>query len=49
MIFSIYSVNEQIKKGFLIIDGGIRIGLCGNVVSENGEVKTISNFFFTQH
>ena len=42
--FSIYSVNEQIKKGFLIIDGGIRIGLCGNVVSENNEVKTISNF-----
>ena len=42
--FSIYSVNEQIKQGYLIIDGGIRIGLCGTVVSNNHEIKTISNF-----
>ena len=41
---SIYSVNEQLKKGFLIIDGGIRIGLCGNVVSENGNIITQNNW-----
>ena len=42
--FSIYSVNEQIKRGFLVLDGGVRIGLCGNIVSENNEIKTITNF-----
>ena len=41
---SIYSVNEQIKKGFIITDDGIRLGLGGNVVEENGKVKTITNF-----
>ncbi len=41
---SIYAVNEQIKKGFLIVEGGIRIGLCGNVVSEHGQILTITNF-----
>lgn len=42
--FSIYSVNEQIKRGFLVIDGGVRIGLCGTVVSDDNQVKTITNF-----
>ena len=41
---SIYSVNEDIKKGFITVSGGIRIGLCGDVVSENNIVKTIKNF-----
>lgn len=42
--FSIYSVNEQIKKGFLVTSGGIRIGLGGDVVKENGNIRTITNF-----
>lgn len=41
---SIYSVNEQIKKGFIIIDGGIRIGLCGNVLKENNQIITQNNW-----
>ena len=41
--YSIYSVNEQIKKGYLMVEGGIRIGICGEVVLD-GEVKTIKNF-----
>ena len=41
---SIYSVNEQIKNGFLTIDGGIRIGIGGTAVFEKGELKTIKNF-----
>jgi stage III sporulation protein AA len=41
---SIYAVNEQIKKGYLTISGGIRIGLSGTAVCENSEVKTIKNF-----
>ena len=41
--FSMYSVNEQLKQGFLTVDGGIRIGVCGEVVIENNNIKTIKN------
>ena len=42
--FSIYSVNEELKQGYLIMDGGERIGVCGTMILENGKVKTISSF-----
>ncbi len=38
--YSIYAVNEQIKNGYIALSGGVRIGLCGEVV----EGKTIKNF-----
>ncbi len=41
---SIYSVNEQIKKGFIVTDDAIRIGIGGNLVEENGHIKTMTNF-----
>lgn len=41
---SIYSVNEQIKKGFIVTQGGVRIGIGGDMVEENGNIKTMSNF-----
>lgn len=41
---SIYSVNEQIKKGFIVTDEAIRIGIGGNLVEENGHIKTMTNF-----
>lgn len=41
--YSVYAVNEQIKKGYIMVDGGIRIGLVGEVVYD-GEIKTINNF-----
>lgn len=41
---SIYSFNEEIKQGFVTLQNGARIGLCGEVVIENGQVKTIKNF-----
>ena len=42
--FSIYAVNEQIKNGYLMLENGIRIGLCGNFVIENKEIRTITNW-----
>lgn len=36
--YSPYSVNEEMKKGFITIDGGFRIGLCGEVVVENEKI-----------
>ena len=41
---SIYAVNNQIQKGFITIAGGIRIGVCGSLVVENGQIITINNF-----
>lgn len=42
--YSIYSVSEQIKNGYITMSNGVRIGLCGNVIEENGQVKTITNW-----
>lgn len=41
---SIYSVNEQIKEGFITISGGVRIGLAGTLVEEAGNIITLKNF-----
>lgn len=40
---SIYAYNEQIKECYITTDSGIRIGLCGLVVYNNGQVSTIKN------
>lgn len=41
---SIYSVNEQIKLGFVMSEGGIRIGLAGTLVVDDNQIKTIRDF-----
>lgn len=40
---SVYAFNENIKKGFLTFENGIRIGLGGECVFENDSIKTIKN------
>jgi stage III sporulation protein AA len=37
--FSFYMLDEQLKRGYITIAGGHRIGLAGRVVLENGEIK----------
>lgn len=34
-----YAVQEQLRAGFLTFPGGIRVGVCGNVVVQNGRVS----------
>lgn len=41
--YSIYSVNEQIRRGYIMITGGVRIGICGEIAGD-GAIKTIKNF-----
>ncbi len=41
---SIYSVNEQIKKGYIVTRKGVRIGIAGSVIEEKNVIKTITNF-----
>lgn len=40
---SVFSHNEEIKQGFLTIETGMRLGLAGEIVVDNGEVSTIKN------
>ena len=42
--FSVYSINEELKKGFIVLKGGERLGISGTLVVENGEIKTLNNF-----
>lgn len=41
---SIYSYEEQIKRGFITVNSGVRIGLCGEFVIKDDAVFTIKNF-----
>lgn len=42
--YSVYSVEEQIKKGFLTAENGERIGLAGEYVFEKGQPFALRNF-----
>lgn len=41
--YSLYAVNEQLKQGFITIRGGVRIGICGELVIEKDYISTIKN------
>lgn len=39
--FSIYTLEEELKRGYITIEGGHRVGLAGKVILEQGKVKAI--------
>ena len=41
--YSVYSIEEQIKQGFITAKGGVRLGLAGEYVMENGKSLAIRN------
>lgn len=38
---SLYAIQNDINNGFVVIRGGHRIGICGEVVLQGGEIKNI--------
>lgn len=40
---SIYAIQNDINNGFVVIKGGHRVGICGEVVLQDGEIKNIKN------
>lgn len=38
---SIYALEEELKRGYITITGGHRVGLAGKVITEKGKVKAI--------
>lgn len=41
---SLYAYNESLINGYLTLNNGIRVGLCGYVVANDEKVATIKNF-----
>ncbi|MBS4191240.1 stage III sporulation protein AA [Bacillus sp. FJAT-49705] len=39
--FSIYTLEEELRRGYITIEGGHRVGLAGKVILEAGNVKAI--------
>ncbi|BDR72763.1 stage III sporulation protein AA [Clostridium tetani] len=39
--YSIYAYDDEIKQGYITINGGHRVGICGKCVVEGEKVKTI--------
>lgn len=42
--YSVYSIEEEIRKGFITAKTGERLGLAGEYVFDNGKVLAIRNF-----
>jgi stage III sporulation protein AA len=42
--YSLYAFEEEIRKGFITLPGGHRVGLTGRAVTEAGAVKTLKHF-----
>lgn len=38
---SLYALEEELKRGYITVSGGHRVGIAGKVVLERGEVKAI--------
>ncbi len=41
--FSLYAFEEELKRGYITIKGGHRVGLAGKVITEKGQVKAIKD------
>lgn len=39
--YSLYTYEQELKQGYLTIEGGHRIGLAGKVILEHGKIKTL--------
>ncbi|MGE5674244.1 MAG: stage III sporulation protein AA [Mycobacterium leprae] len=38
---SVYAWEDEVKSGFLTVQGGHRVGLCGRAVTEEGRIRTL--------
>ena len=41
---SLYCYEDQLRSSFITMEGGIRIGVAGEVVFDNERIKTVKNF-----
>ncbi len=43
--YSLYAFEEEIKNGYITVEGGHRVGISGKAIVENGQVLAINNFY----
>src|SRR5690625_2890840 len=43
---SLYRMENELREGYITIDGGHRVGLAGKVTTVNGNVKAIQHITF---
>lgn len=43
---SLYAYEEELREGYLTLEGGHRLGVAGQVVTEAGKIRTIKNISF---
>lgn len=41
--YSVHSFQDDIARGFITLDGGHRVGICGTAVKENGKIAFIKD------
>lgn len=44
--YSLYAYEDEVRQGFITMQGGHRIGLAGQVVMEHGRVKNVKHISF---
>ncbi len=44
--YSLYAYEDEIRQGFITIQGGPRVGIAGKVVMENGKIKSVRHISF---
>lgn len=44
--FSLYAYEDEIRQGFITVQGGHRIGIAGKVILEQGKVKSVKHISF---
>lgn len=44
--YSLYAYGEEVRQGYITIEGGHRIGLAGSVAAENGKVAGLHHIAF---
>lgn len=42
--YSLYTVTETLKRGYISVKGGIRVGVCGSGVMTGGEISAVKDF-----
>lgn len=44
--YSLYAYEQEIKQGYITVKGGHRVGFTGQVVMEDGRIKTVKHISF---
>lgn len=39
--YSLYAFEEELRQGYLTVEGGHRVGFCGKAVMEDGDIRTL--------